>query len=612
MCGIAALFGKGIDQETLSAFPKMLQLVAHRGPDGEAFRFFPSFAALGHRRLAIVDLSDKGSQPMQSPCGRYWITFNGEIYNYKELREELAVPFRTETDTEVLLAAYSKWGASALHKLNGMFAFVLYDSHENTLFACRDRFGIKPLYFWQMASGVLAFASEIKQFTCLPGWQGRLNGQLAHDFLNWGVKDHTGETLFQGVRQLRGGEYLLLRPGDVPHPKRWYTLPHKPFHGTFEEAVAGFKLLLQDAIRLQLRADVPIGSCLSGGLDSSSILCLAKGKIQNAFIACSATPRFDESHFANIVVQETAVSPHYTTPTLSSLFRANEELVWHHDEPFIGTSQFAQWSVFALVKEQKVKVVLNGQGSDEQLAGYSGFFGNRFYELFCSLSWRTLAEEISLLKQYHPHIPPFSLLGNKLLPDLFRQPVRKFFGRTSAHSGWLNHAKLGADPRDPFRSSMQHSVADQCRQQLFQSSLPMLLHFEDRNSMAHSVESRVPFLDHRLVEFLNGLPSEFKIGKGWTKRVLREGMKGVLPEPIRLRRDKMGFVTAEEEWFCCEAPQIIRNKIAQVVEASQGILRPSILHATDQILLKRRPFNPLLWRIISFGNWLERFSMNIK
>lgn len=611
MCGIAALFGPQIDRETLQALVPMTHSVKHRGPDGEGFEYFGTQAALGHRRLAIVGLTSAGRQPFQSADGRYWITYNGEIYNYKELRAELDGGFRSETDTEILLAAYVKWGKAALHRFNGMFAFAIYDTQEQTLFAARDRFGVKPLYYWETPSGVLALASEIKQFTCLPGWKAQLNGQRAHDFLNWGVKDHTRETFFRGVQQLRGGEYFFVRLGEKPLPQPWYQLPFKPFKGTFHESAEIFKSLLQEGIQLRFRADVPVGSCLSGGLDSSSIVCLSKGLLKSAFIVQSELPQYDESHFAKLVVESTRVSAHFTTPTLNTLFHQLDALVWHQDEPFISTSQFAQWSVFQLVKEQGIKVVLNGQGSDEQLAGYSGFFGNRFFDLFTSLRWSTLAKEIALSKVEQPHLQPYALLGNKLTPDWLRQHVRKILGKTSAHSGWFNQHKLQANPQSPFFGENAHTVNQQCRQQLLYSSLPMLLHYEDRNSMAHSVESRVPFLDYRLVEFLNSLPSDFKIGEGWSKRVLREGMKGILPEPIRLRKDKMGFVTAESHWICQVAPQQFRKKIQEAVESSHGVIDPRVFQTVDSILERKVPFNLLLWRLISFGEWMTRFAVQL-
>jgi asparagine synthase (glutamine-hydrolysing) len=272
---------------------------------------------------------------------------------------------------------------------------------------------------------------------------------------------------------------------------------------------------------------------------------------------------------------------------------------------------YAQWSVFELVKQHGVKVVLDGQGSDEQLAGYHGFFGNRFYDLLTQWRLKKMFEEMRLSKQMHGTLQPLPLLLNKLTPDFLRQHVRKILGKSSKHSGWCNTKRLGADKRDPLWGEPHRSVLHQSLQQLTRSSLPMLLHYEDRNSMAHSVESRTPFLDYRLVEFTLGLPSEYKISNGWTKRVLREGMKGIMPDAIRHRIDKLGFVTAEEVWMCKEAPDRFRKAVVEAVENSGGILQPRVYQTIEEILQGRCPFNFMIWRLISFGEWMKRFKVRV-
>lgn len=664
MCGIAALFGKKLSPEIANCIQPMTSLVAHRGPDDEGFVFLDGpqnhpivigskhthqnvfkiplpyapaqgrmgacpkevFAALGHRRLSILDLSAAGHQPMCDPGQRYWITYNGEIYNYIEIRQELikkGYHFASQTDTEVILKAYTEWGADCLKFFNGMFAFVLYDDQEKTFFAARDRFGVKPLYYWISPLGFIAFASEIKQFTPLPGWEAVMNGQMVYDFLNWGTKDHTRETLFFGVNQLKGGEYLHFSIDKLGHqplkPERWYCLAPSPFEGNFREGAEKLYSLLEDSIRLRLRADVNIGSCLSGGLDSSAIVCIAHRLLnemnsaseQMTFTACSDVKRFDETNFADLVIEHTGAKAYYTTPDLENLFQVCPLLVWHQDEPFVSTSMYAQWSVFDLVNKNKVKVVLDGQGSDEQLGGYHGFFGNYFYDLFKTLKWKKLQSEIAIAREMHPALQSYSLLFNKLTPDFIRQHIRKMLGKTSRHHGWFDTERLGASGRDPFWEEPHRSVYHQSLQQLQRSSLPMLLHYEDRNSMAHSVESRTPFLDYRLVEFVLGLPSHFKISQGWTKSVLRESMKNVLPEKVRTRIDKLGFVTAEEEWIKKDAPARFKKSVFESFEVSQGILKPAVLQAADEIISGKKPFNFLIWRLISFGVWMKQFKVSL-
>jgi asparagine synthase (glutamine-hydrolysing) len=564
-----------------------------------------------------------------------WITYNGEVYNYLELRGELAAlghAFSTQSDTEVVLAAYRQWGRECLQRFNGMFAFVLFDRSRRTLFAARDRFGVKPLYYWVSPERLVAFASEIKQFTVLPGWQARINGQRAYDFLNWGVSDHTDETLFRGVFQLRGGEALeldlasddLLRvsPGGRLPAYRWYELRGLPFAGTPADAAQEFRALLTDSVRLHLRADVPVGSCLSGGLDSSSIVCvmneLLRGQnasaLQRTFSACATVKRFDEREFIDDVVRQTGTDAHFVYPSLEELFPLLDRITWHQDEPFGSTSIYAQWHVFRLAAENGVRVMLDGQGADEQLAGYHGFFAARYSDLLRGLRWRRLWQEMQRAHELHGHPPSLSVKYalNGVLPEWLRQPLRRLAGRSANNVPWLDMAALGAEPGDPFRKiapSGSTSVAAMSHAQLTATSLPMLLHWEDRDSMAHSVEARVPFLDYRLVEFVLGLPDDYKIAGGVTKRVLRDGMQGVLPERVRTRMDKLGFVTPEEVWLREDGPVHFRKALHDSVDASGGVLKPEVSKLLDAMIEGRQPFSFLIWRLISFGAWMRVFSV---
>lgn len=661
MCGISAIFRKKSLNSIVQDISKMTSLVRHRGPDDEGYVFFATEqngklvaggkdtpkqvneaqhryspkhnveaiseqdfdVALGHRRLSILDLSSAGHQPMCSDNEQLWITYNGEVYNYLEIRkqlESLGYQFNTETDTEVILKAYQAWGLESFNHLNGMFAFVIFDRKKSTVIAVRDRFGVKPLYYWLSPNGTIAFASEIKQFTALTDWNPKINGQRVYDFLNWGVLDHTSETCFKNVMQLRGGEYLSFSLDDLPYlpkPKKWYTLAPSKFHGNLEEAAKHFKELFESSIQLRLRADVDIGSCLSGGLDSSSIVCVANNlfldnKIygrQKTFSACSDVQRFDERLFIDSVVSATGVDAHYTYPRLENLFNDCQDVIWHQDEPFASTSIYAQWLVFKLSKEKGVKVMLDGQGADEHLAGYHGFFGNRFYDLFCSLRWKTLFDEIGSTKALHNGLSPLSSLLGKFVPSLLVQPLRRIMGRSATKPDWLNLELLQANDCLPNINGTKKTVVDQSIQQILHSSLPMLLHWEDRDSMAHSIESRTPFLDYRLVEFTLGLSSDHKISDGWTKRVLRESMKGILPENIRTRIDKLGFVTAEEEWLRRQDPKRFRQALEDSIEKSAGLLLPSARKLLDDMIDGKCPFSYLPWRMIILGYWIDRFKL---
>ena len=664
MCGVSAIFAFTRSSDYTKYIRKMTDVIRHRGPDDEGYAIFQAecpyvnrlggpdtpeqayrssyayaplepfeegkldtaYAALANRRLSIVDLSPAGHQPMCSADGRFWITYNGEVYNHVELRQQLEAEghaFQSHSDTEVILNAYKRWGSAGLHRLNGMFSFVLFDRQERRLFAARDRFGVKPLYYWTSSHGFVAFASEIKQFTCLPGWHPTVNGQRAYDFLNWGLTDHTSETLFADVRQVRGGEMVECSidtlTTHVP-VTRWYDLHPRPFAGGFRDASEEFRDLLEDAVRLRLRADVPVGSCLSGGLDSSSIVCIANHLLQTqhtshrqtTFSACSRIPRFDERSHIEQIVARAGVQAHYTYPSLEELFGAAQEITWHHDEPFLSTSIYAQWKVFQLAKDNGVKVLLDGQGADEQLGGYTNFFGFHLYDLFKARQWNTWFEEMAAAKRLHGELNPMALTANHALPDFIRQPLRHLGGKASTVTPyWLDMAKLGAENQDPFgteRGKGDNTLSRNAYLQIMKTNLPMLLRFEDRDSMAHSVESRTPFLDFRLVEFVQGLPSGFKLSQGVTKRVLREGMRGVLPEGIRMRMDKMAFDTPEETWIRDHQPKEFLQAVKNAVEYSEGMIKPSASVLANDVISGKKPFTFTIWRIINFGMWMQLYQ----
>lgn len=507
MCGIVGIISHSpIAPAVLHTMNVTLR---HRGPDDEGYAFFtetgpvclggldtpetayraatpfrpvaniesctiaPAHLAFAHRRLSIQDLSPLGHQPM-SYMDRYWITYNGEVYNFVELRQELAAEgyrFRSQSDTEVILAAYDRWGVDCLSRFNGMWAFALYDTQERTLFLARDRFGVKPLYYWVSPQSMIAFASEIKAFTVLPGWQARGNGQRLYDFLAWGIQDHTDETMFAGVFQLPPGHYTLwstqardltqywTQPGTRLPVRQWYQLTAQPFSGDSATAAAGFKERFIESVRLRLRADVPVGSCLSGGLDSSSIVCVANRLLreqdaqaqQKTFSACADVPRFDERSYIETVVAHTGVEPHYTYPSQDTLFDVLPDLTWHQDEPFGSTSIFAQWCVFALAAQQGVKVMLDGQGADEQLAGYHGYFGPYLAGLAKDLAIGSLWREWRAIRAQHGYsdIKLAKWMIGNLAPALV-QPVAAMLGQEHSALTWLDMNCLGATPRDPF------------------------------------------------------------------------------------------------------------------------------------------------------------------
>ena len=668
MCAISGLIAK--TSAALADIEVMTTLMRHRGPDDEGYvvvspgevnclggadtpaevfaaetPYRPTgkidadsgrggWLALGHRRLSILDLSPAGHQPM-SYAGRYWIVYNGEIYNYLELRAQLETAgcrFVSHGDTEVILAAYSHWGEDCFSRFNGMWAIAIYDAKEDKLVLSRDRFGVKPLYYWQNES-LFAFASEIKAFTCLPGWRPRVNGQAVHDFLISALQDHSRETMFADVFQLEPGTSATLRCRDwlqnggaenkkVLTFRRWYKLLPRPFEGSFEDAAKQFREWLASAVELRLRSDVPVGSCLSGGLDSSAIVCVAKqclsrqsgGYTQKTFSACSEIKRFDEREYVEQVVALTGVEPHYDYPSLGDLFDVLERLTWHQDEPFGSTSIFAQWCVFRLAARAGIKVMLDGQGADELLFGYPNFFRAYYSGLVRAGRWRAgWREMMARREKFSGALSSFVRAAtDAATPMSLQRSYRRHSGPRSGHPG-LALGRLNAAFPGPLAERFQrHRSGRELSMELMGGAhVQMLLHWEDRNSMAHSIESRVPFLDYRLAEFVLGLPDDFKIRNGLTKAVLREGMKDIVPQAILDRRDKMGFVTPEVVWVKEAGSAQFRKALADAIEASQGLLTDQAATALDDAIAGRSDYNSTLWRMISLGVWMRKFGVSL-
>ncbi len=615
MCGLWASVGLGATRSVIDA-------VAHRGPDGEGWEEHSTPAgplALGHRRLAIIDTSAAGAQPMASSDGRCVVVYNGEIYNHVELRAELEAAgqiFRTRSDTEVLLAAWSRWGESCLERFNGMFAFVLWDVGCNLLFAARDRFGVKPLYVWRPEGGGLAFASEIKQFVALSGFAARLDRAAAYDFLAWGVFDHSAATLFEGVRQLRGGECATVRlesGGPAMTVRRWYVLPRPGgLHLPAAQAVERFAALMDDSVGLRLRSDVPVGACLSGGLDSSTIVCLASRRLERPMVtvsACYDDARVDERRFIDIVNRATSTRPVHVFPDGAELPGVIERLVRHQDGPFASTSVFAQWRVFEAARQEGVPVMLDGQGADEQLAGYHPAFTAHHAGLLRRGRLLTLAAELAAQRRRHGTSSAWQamVLARALLPEAGRQALRRLRG--GGRPSWLE-AGFAAGHHVPLPATA--SLERLIESQMLETSLPMLLHYEDRNSMAHGVESRLPFLDYRLVELAVGLGASHKIVGGETKWLLRRAMAGVLPPEIERRQDKIGFATPERGWLAGPARGMVEDLLDEAVRRFPAVFaeRP-LRHFAADVLAGRRAFDFTLWRALSFAAWGRAFGVSV-
>lgn len=536
MCGV--FFSIGFENLPSA----VIDSVTHRGPDGRGWNEFMSHhgpVVMAHRRLAIVDLSEDGHQPMASEDGRYWVTYNGEIYNYLEIREELkeaGYHFKTQTDTEVLLKSYLHWGPDCLNKFNGMFAFVIWDDKEKKVFAARDRFGVKPLYYYPQGDKI-AFASEIKQFMCVSGFVPYIN--LEHFAFLLENKFHPigKTTLFRNVYHLEPGSFLMMA-GDQSRIERWYA-PHASSSSAASTS-SEFLTLFSDSVRKRLLADVPIGALLSGGLDSSSIVCILsklikenkKNSTVKTFTSWNEDPAVDEKHYSDAVIEKTKIENIVAKIKNDSLTDDIEDLVYHQEEPFFSTSMQSEWNIYKTIsKTSDLKVVLDGQGSDELMCGYlfmipeviaqyiyQGQYFHALKEYIFSvtnhvpLSWKTLA--IDVLLKTHPKIIDF-IQGLRRKNASFKPPQR-------------------------FPSFLEYSIY------MIRRSIEPQLRWQDRSSMAFSIESRQPFLDYRLVEFLLSLSQEEKYFNGTTKVILRKAMQGLLPDMVRNRISKFGFPSPQK------------------------------------------------------------------
>ena len=641
MCGIAGVFSH--EKSALLPVRHMADALRHRGPDDEGYLFADVAAArvwrfsgaesakgvphprldavpegaslaLANRRLAILDPSPKGHGPMGSSDGRLWVTYNGEIFNYLELRDELATRghhFTTGTDTEVLLAAYAEWGTDALSRLNGMFAFVLYDAPQRRLLCVRDRFGVKPFhYYWDGA--LFAFASEIKGLLAHPALPCRSHTRTELSFLVSGAIDEGEQTFFEGIRRLGAGHLLsidLEKPS--VEPRRWYSLPLEPPRPPGE---GEFRALLEDAVRLRLRSDVPVGTCLSGGLDSSSIVGLTKAlrgggvAARKSFSIVYPIPGLDESAYVDEVVALTGVESHRATPTAEELGRDLRALVRAQEEPFPSAGPYSQWRVMQLARAAGVTVLLDGQGADEVLGGYHYHYGPFLAEMARThglpAAFRAARQAAEVTGRPLGFFA--ALLGYHGLP--LPMKIRSLaLARGATHGrvppGLIDPGLGSALDTRPHseRHRARPSLSAERRANLEATSLPALLRYEDRNSMAFSVEARTPFLDYRLVERALAFPAESLIHEGWTKHVLREAARGLVPESVRLRRDKLGFATPERDWLTTLGPQV-REWLGPEARVC-GLLRKDALAgwlaSSDADLAAR----PGLWRLLSLELW---------
>ncbi len=641
MCGIFGLIRSQGQQSNEGLGDRLHFLMQHRGPDDfgalswsqdgcfslskDPAQLDSGRYVMAHWRLSILDLSATGWQPMVTPDKRYFIVYNGEIYNFVELRNELESlgwRFKSQSDTEVLLYSYVQWGASMLKRLIGMFAFAILDTVERRLFIARDFFGIKPL-FYSSANGAFAFASEIKVLLQIPGISRRINPRSLHDYLLFGATDRGEATLFADIRHLPPAHYMEIscdNPKDADPVCYWEIDLRNRLSLSYNEAAARLRDMFVDSVRLHLRSDVPVGAALSGGIDSSSIVMamryLEPSLELHTFSFIADDPAISEEHWADKIGAASGAIMHKVRPTPEEMVADLDFLINVQDEPFGSTSIYAQQRVFKLAKENGIKVMLDGQGADELLAGYSGYLSARLASLIRQGKWFQALDFASHAGR-HPQVGIKSLIvtaGGMLTPKSLRPLARKMVNKDLMPE-WLREewfASHGVVALDPDLTS----GSDILRQQLCQSmqtSLRHLLRYEDRNSMSHSVESRVPFLTPQLAEFIYALPEEYLVdGKGERKAVFRQAMRGLVPDSILDRKDKIGFGTPEQRWLNSLKPWvdgILQGECANSIPAINiDVMKREWMNVSNG----RAPFDWRIWRWINLIRWVEIHAVIIE
>jgi asparagine synthase (glutamine-hydrolysing) len=642
MCGIAGVIGPGTGDDARPLLDSPLRTLRHRGPDDHGWLLdtpqglqigrgeLPSGPIRGlllHRRLSILDLSDSGRQPMTTPDGAFAIAFNGEIYNYVELREELrreGCVFHSQSDTEVLLHACARWGPAALRRLVGMFAFALLDTRRRTLFLARDCFGIKPLYYVR-AGATFAFASEIKALLRLPFVRRHVNAQRFFEYLRFGRTDHGGETLFADIRQLPPAHYLEVplddaRPGA---PVRYWDLElQERIDLSFDEAARRLRDLFLDNVRLHMRSDVPVGAALSGGIDSSAIVSCMRAVEPSAdlhtFSYIADDPAVSEETWVDLVGRHTGAAVHKTHAAPDELVADLDELIHTQDEPFGSTSIYAQYRVFRLAREKGVTVMLDGQGADELLAGYRPYLAARLGTLVRKGHWVAayrFAKRAAKLPGTRGLLRLLLQTGKVLVPSGCRSLVHRLLG-PGLTPEWMNgswfRARGVTAPWVPTTGiDRPNLLREQLRETVVATSLPMLLRYEDRNSMAASIESRVPFLTPALAEFVLRLPEEYLIAAdGTSKHVFRQAMRGLVPDAVLDRRDKIGFATPELRWLKALRPWVEATLASQRARAIPALNLPAMRREWRCVVEGRRPFDFRVWRWVNLIRWAERFDVS--
>jgi len=624
MCGILGGWWPN-SKCAINRLPDAIKKIKHRGPDDDGYEFYPiggAVVSFGHTRLSIIDLSVAGHQPMHTQDGRWTIVFNGEIYNYRELRSELqniGYKFETDSDTEVLLKAWCQWDVNCLSRLVGMFAFAVLNKISGKLTCVRDAFGIKPLYI-SATDGLFVFASEVSALIELLPRKPSLNWQRSYDYLVHGDYDTNKDTFYEGVHHLEPGHLIEVNTfsGQITEQKQWWipnTLEQKSYN--FKDAVELVREQFLKDIKFHLRSDVPIGAALSGGIDSSAVVCAMRHVAPNipihTFSYIAEGKNINEEYWVDRVNSHVGAIGHKVRATSDQLTQDLEQFIKVLGEPIGSTSTYAQYRVFQKARESGIKVILDGQGADEMLAGYIGYPGQRIRSL---LEKRQILDAWQFLGNWaawpgRSRTMAMKYLLSELTDGKLYEFLRRIDGKSSMPNWIIQEPLLNNDicllkPRvRPAKSSNGRRVIDELALSLTKRGVGRLLKHGDRTSMAFGLESRVPFLTLDMVNLSLSLPENYLISNtGETKYVFRKAMEGIVPSEILNRKDKVGFETPEENWAMTLSSKIkyLFNEDMNIPWLNQKKILSNIILMED----KKIKFSWQIWRWINFAIWYRQ------
>jgi asparagine synthase (glutamine-hydrolysing) len=622
MCGILGSYSINSDLIKVEKFYSALNSLKHRGPNDkglERFDLSKGKLFLGHSRLSIIDLSEAGHQPMFSQDKMYSIVFNGEIYNYLELRKELqnlGYVFRTETDTEVLLNAWIEWGERCLKKFVGMFAFAIFDIVQEKLFCARDAFGIKP-FFYSIDNNEFNFASEITSIIHLLNKKPEIDNQKALNYLVYTIYDNDESSFFAGIKQLMPGHFFIYNIAEsYNRPKYenirwWWPEVNVRKDITFEQAAIKLRELFLKSVELHLRSDVPIGAALSGGIDSSAVVCSIRylhPKIPiHTFTYIAKGSSINEERWADIVNDYVGAIPHKIVVSSSELMDDIDNLVIAQGEPFSTLSIYAQNRVFREAKRSGITVILDGQGADEMLGGYTGYPSQVLSEYIKKAEIRnffTFLNNHSERFRVSRFIIIKSFIGY-LLPEGIKSWFKMFiFQNSLLIKNKIRLKSIKSKKIKDKKDSYGRDLAKELRHDLTSGRINRLLRYEDRNSMCYSIESRVPFLTIEIAEFLLSLPSNFLVSEtAEPKKLFRAAMRGIVPDEILDRKDKVGFETPDRSLIIAAWPSLKNSLNFSLL--SDFINSNAVMDFIENSLKSDRDYDDMAWRIILFCKWIS-------